>query len=141
MGKDGVVGRAAGGRDGAAVERELVRRDRDAVRGRVVHHHRVAAHHPGRVRGGHAVCRFRGAGKVKLQLRGAGDVDRRAEGHQRLDLDADAGGGGAVGDELDRRYGRDGGWAAVHQHPRKAISYMVQIGGGAARRDRAAVQR
>ena len=91
--------------DGAAGE--LVRRDRDAVRGRVAHQHRVAARHRGRVRGGRAACRFRGAVKVQLQLRGAGDVDRRVEGHRRRDRVADrvgvvgAGGGG----QRDRRDG------------------------------------
>ena len=50
--------------------------------------YRVAALHRGRVRGGRAGCRFRGAVKVKLQLRAAGDVDRRAEGHVHLDSDA-----------------------------------------------------
>ena len=106
----GVEGRAAGGPDGAAVERELVRRDRDAVRGRVVYGHRVGTHHRGRVRGGRAGCRFRCAGKVKRKLRGASDVHRRAEGHRRLDFVADGVGVVVgVGGELDRRYVRGDG--------------------------------
>ena len=102
VGEVGADGRAAGGRDGAAGE--LVRPDRDAAGSHVAHAHRVAAPHRGRVRGGRAGGRFRGAGKVQLQLRGAGDVDRRAEGHRRLDRFVDAvGGGGVGGGQRDRR--------------------------------------
>ena len=82
VGEVGGDGGAAGGVDRAAGE--LVRRDRDAVRGLLAHQHRVAARHRGRVRAGRAGGRFRGAVKVHLQLRGAGDVDRRVEGHRRL---------------------------------------------------------
>ena len=101
-------GRAAGGVDRAAGE--LVRPDRDAVRGRVVDGHRVVAPDRASVRVGQAGCRFRCAGKVKLQLRGAGDVDLPAEGHRRLDYVADgvgavsAGGGG----QRDAAYRGDG---------------------------------
>ena len=99
----GADGRAAGGVDGAAGE--LVRRDPDAVRGRVARQHRVAAHHRGRVRGVGAAGRFRVAVKVKLQLRAAGDVDRRVEGHRRRDrvADRDRAGGGGQGDRRDFR--------------------------------------
>ena len=111
-GHGGVVEVGGEGRVAGAVYRaagELVRLDPDAVLGLVAHRHLVFARHRGRVRGGGAGGRFRAAAEVQLQLRAAGDVHRRVEGHRRRDRVVDGVGvvGAGGGGQRDRRDGRE----------------------------------